>query len=163
MPKIQNGCKHKGATVDKNAVRIGGEVQSGDINPNYNPNLAKFFWNNQFALSYELGMYYNFTLEGPAFRPTGCKGINMPLSEYPYTNGLLGISHESHVMDCDKSTYAPEGETISDIFDEFADNHDIWAVDFLDAWVIMTSNGASDLKDAEENSWLGHYTIKGKL
>ena len=154
LPKIAWWCKNSGATVDKNAVRIGGYPQSGSNNAS---------WNHQFAFTYELGMYYNFTLEGPAFRPTGCKGINMPLSEYPYTNGLLGISHESHVMDCDKSTYAPEGETISDIFDEFADNHDMWVMDFLDAWVIMTSNGASDLQDAEENSWLGHYTIKGKF
>ena len=154
LPKIAWWCKNSGATVDKNAVRIGGNLQSGSNNAS---------WNHQFAFTYELGMYYNFTLEGPAFRPTGCKGINMPLSEYPFSNNLLGTSYESHVMDCDKSTYAPEGETISDIFDEFADNHDIWAMDFLDAWVIMTSNGASGLQDAAENSWLGHYTIKGKF
>ena len=48
------------------------------------------------------------------------------------------------------------------IFDQFADDHDIWARDFLDAWVVMTSNGDDlDLIDAPENSWLGHYTIKG--
>ena len=76
---------------------------------------------------------------------------------------MLGKSYESNVMECNRSAYAPEGEKISDIFDEFADDHEIWARNFLDSWVIMTSNGASDLKDAPENSWLGHYTIKGKL
>jgi len=118
-------------------------------------------WNNQFSLPYELGMYYNFTLEGPARRPSGCPGINMPVSEYPKSSNMLGKSYESNVMECNRSAYAPEGEKISDILDEFADDHEIWAKDFLDSWVIMTSNGASDLKDGPENSWLGHYTIKG--
>ena len=153
LPKIfWWGCK--GATVDQNAVRIGG--------PFGGRTMATNGWSNQFALPYELGMYYNFTLEGPAFRPTGCSGINMPVSEYPFTTTMLGEVHQSHAMECEKSAYAPEGESIADIFDEFADDHDIWARDFLDAWVIMTSNGDDlDLKDAPENSWLGHYTIKG--
>ena len=107
-------------------------------------------------------MYYNFTLEGPAFRPTGCKGIDMPISEYPYTNKMLGIIHQTPAMECKRSTYAPEGESVADIFDEFADDHDVWAEHFLDAWVIMMNNGASGLIDAPQNSWLGHYTIKGK-
>ena len=64
-------------------------------------------------------------------------------------------------MQCEKSEYAPQGEDIVDIVDEFADDHDIWTRDFLDAWVIMMNNGASNLVDAPENSWLGHYTIKG--
>ena len=64
-------------------------------------------------------------------------------------------------MQCEKSGYAPQGEDIVDIVDEFADDHDIWTRDFLDAWVIMMNNGASNLVDAPENSWLGHYTIKG--
>ena len=120
-------------------------------------------WSNQFAFTYELGMYYNFTLEGPAFRPTGCKGIDMPISEYPYTNKMLGIIHQTPAMECERSTYAPEGESVADIFDEFADDHDVWAEHFLDAWVIMMNNGATGLKDAPQNSWLGHYTIKGNL
>ena len=64
-------------------------------------------------------------------------------------------------MQCEKSEYAPEGENVADIVDEFANDHDLWVVDFLDAWVIMMNNGASNLEDAPENSWLGHYTIKG--
>ena len=108
-------------------------------------------------------MYYNFTLEGPAFRPTGCKGIDMPISEYPYTNKMLGIIHQTPTMECERSSYAPEGESVADIFDEFADDHDVWAEHFLDAWVIMMNNGAAGLKDAPQNSWLGHYTIKGNV
>ena len=108
-------------------------------------------------------MYYNFTLEGPAFRPTGCNGINMPVSEYPYDADMLQMMHQTPVMECERSSYAPEGESIADIFDEFADDHDVWAEHFLDAWVIMMNNGASGLIDAPQNSWLGHYTIKGNF
>ena len=57
-------------------------------------------------------------------------------------------------MQCEKSEYAPQDENIADIVDEFADDHDIWTRDFLDAWVIMMNNGASNLVDAPENSWL---------
>ena len=108
-------------------------------------------------------MYYNFTLEGPAFRPTGCNGIDMPVSEYPFDADMLQMMHQTPVMECERAIYAPEGESIADIFDEFADDHDVWAEHFLDAWVIMMNNGAAGLKDAPQNSWLGHYTIKGNV
>ena len=118
-------------------------------------------WSNQFAFTYELGMYYNFTLEGPAFRPTGCKGIDMPISEYPYTNEMLGIIHQTPTMECERSTYAPEGESVADIFDEFADDHDVWAEAFLEAWARMQDVGyeESDLTIGPDNSWLGYYNL----
>ena len=50
-------CSAVGATFDKNAIQFGGKTHGGIAN-------HKTGWNNQFALGYELGMYYNFTLEG---------------------------------------------------------------------------------------------------
>ena len=50
-------CSAVGATFDKNAIQLGGKTHGGIAN-------HKTGWNNQFALGYELGMYYNFTLEG---------------------------------------------------------------------------------------------------
>ena len=58
--------------------------------------------------------------------------------------------------------YSWEGEAISDIVEAYADNHDLWAENFLDAWQQMMNNGYSSLIDGPQNSWLGHYTIKGK-
>ena len=63
----------------------------------------------------------------------------------------------AHALDCRWRHFT------ADIFDEFADDHDVWAEHFLDAWVIMMNNGASGLIDAPQNSWLGHYTIKGNF
>jgi len=151
--KESNQCSAAGATFDKNAIQFGGKTH-GAISS------WKTGWNNQFALGYELGLYYNFTLEGDAHRPAGCPGIDMPVSEWQYI--AEDTSTQSDVMQCEKSNYAPEGEAISDIVEAYADNHDLWAENFLDAWQQMMNNGYSSLIDGPQNSWLGHYTIKGR-
>ena len=76
----ESGLKWEGASFDKNGIQKGGKTHGGSNHATG--------WNNQFALTYELGLYYNFTLEGPAFIPSGCPGIDMPRKEYPY--GLDG-------------------------------------------------------------------------
>merc|ERR1712088_1254605 len=55
--KESNQCSAAGATFDKNAIQFGGKTHGAIAS-------WKTGWNNQFALGYELGMYYNFTLEG---------------------------------------------------------------------------------------------------
>jgi hypothetical protein len=51
---------------------------------------------------------------------------------------------------------APEGEASSAIVAAFADNHDLWAETFLEAWVKMQTNGYSSaqLAPGPPNSWL---------
>ena len=53
-----------------------------------------------------------------------------------------------------------EGTRIADITEQYADDHDVWASDFLDAWQRMQAIKCPDLKDGPENSWLGYYSLK---
>ena len=72
-----------GASFDQNAIQFGGNSHGAS---NHNTG-----WSNQFALPYELGLYYNFTLEGPAFRPSGCPGIDKPVSEWTMIQVIFSI------------------------------------------------------------------------
>ena len=62
-------------------------------------------------------------------------------------------------MTCDKNDYAPEGEPTYQIVEEYAEDHDVWAADFLEAWQRMQANGYQDLKEAHQNSWLGYHSL----
>ena len=69
--------------------------------------------------------------------------------------------------DCDKQDYVDpeENKPIYNIVEEFADDHDVWARDFLAAWHRMAQIGYKDesLEDGPENSWFGYYRAKDLL
>ena len=66
----------------------------------------------------------------------------------------------SRVNQCPKQDLQVEdGEKLSGIVEEFADDHDVWASAFLEAWQRMQSIGYKDLKDGPENSWLGYHSL----
>merc|ERR1711970_364085 len=105
-----------------------------------------------FALNMEVGFYKNFNITGEASRATGCPGL-VPTSEY---NGapIWG----SPVEECDKAR-------TSLIVEEFADDHDVWAEAFLNAWQRMQNNveNKDDLKEGPQSSWLGFYSLQGRV
>ena len=67
------------------------------------------------------------------------------------------------VMHCERNDNAPEGEPVYRIVEAYADDHDEWARDFLDAWVLMTSNGydTGELAEGPQEGWLGYYSLTG--
>ena len=142
----------KKASFTKEGIQKGG-----------NPNKAikGTAFNNMFGLPYEIGLYYKLDVKPDTKRAYGCPGINAKYEDFPYdTNGgEWGTFKQSSVMTCDKNDYAPEGEATYKIVDEYADDHDVWASDFLDAWQRMQSNGYLNLKEAPQNSWLGYYSL----
>merc|ERR1712110_978531 len=64
--------------------------------------------------------------------------------------------------DCPKQDLLNEwGKPIYQIVEEFADDHDVWAKAFLEAWPRMQDTGyaAADLTEGSQNSWIGYYNL----
>ena len=69
------------------------------------------------------------------------------------------------VEDCPLNDYAPEGKALHEIVEEMADDHDIFARNFLAGYERMIENGYDsdvELEVAPVNSWFGYYTMAGK-
>merc|ERR1711915_237520 len=141
----------KNAKFTKNGVQIGMHGFPPFLDQ------KKTTFNSEFALPYEIGVYLDFELRGPGLRPYGCPEIGMPTVDLPYYEALF--TRNSKPLTCKKTSYAPEGEAMSAIVEDFADNHDVWAEDFLDAWQIMQHNSDSKLEVADQASWLGYHSL----
>ena len=128
---------------------------------------GKTKWNNMFMLNYEAGFYRKFDVDPEAFRATGCPGLDLETPNVMWENGSGPIKEGSNsvvaspVADCPvQDLMDEEGTSIAEITEQFADDHDVWASDFLDAWQRMQAIKCPDLKDGPENSWLGYYSLK---
>merc|ERR1712045_509580 len=66
-----------------------------------------------------MGYYLDFNVDPETGRPTGC----------PSFDKFNGIKR-SNIVDCEKQMYAPEGEPLNEIVEDFADNQDNWIKDF---------------------------------
>ena len=124
-------------------------------------------WDNRFMLNYEAGLYRKFDVDPVAFRATGCPGINLEKPNVMWEHGSGKIKKGSNsvvsspIADCPVQDLKDEtGTPIAKITEEYADDHDVWAKDFLDAWHRMQAIKCPDLKDGPENSWLGYYSLK---
>ena len=124
-------------------------------------------WDNRFMLNYEAGFYWKFDVDQEAFRATGCPGIDLETPNVMWEHGSGRIRKNSNsvvsspIANCDEQDLRDEtGTLIAKITEEYADDHDVWAKDFLDAWHRMQSIKCPDLKDGPENSWLGYYSLK---
>ena len=142
-------------------------IQKGNRRGYYTNRGSTRFWSNMFMLNYEAGFYRKFDVDPEAFRGTGCPGIDLETPNVMWTNGTGPIKQGSNsvvaspVADCPVQDLADEeGTLISDITEQYADDHDVWASDFLDAWQRMQAIKCPDLKDGPENSWLGYYSLK---
>jgi len=149
---VDTSAKCRGAEFDENGIEIAGREQRP---------FATRGWANQFGLPYELGLYYDFEVSGPANRPRGCPGIDVETVDFPFEDVHKGTtSKHSNPIQCNKTTYAPEGEVMSSIVEEFADDHDLWAAEFLEAWQVMQNNVDQELQPASQESWLGYHSLE---
>ena len=146
--KVKPDACCQGVTFTDNGIQLGGTCDVG--------NSCSF--RSQFGLPYELGFYNKLTYDVNTRRPLGCPGIDIPRDQY-YKKPIFG----SPVMHCERNDNAPEGEPVYKIVEDFADDHDVWANDFLDAWVKMTNNSDEGLVAAPQEGWLGYYSLKGKF
>ena len=138
-------------------------IQVGDPGQVWQDNGKTGGWSNMFMLNYEGGLYKKFDIDPVAFRATGCDGINLQNPDEMWTDGWSEANSvvTSRVNQCPKQDLKVEdGQELSNIVEEFADDHDVWASAFLEAWPRMQSVGYTDLKDGPGNSWLGYYSLK---
>ena len=114
-------------------------------------------FHTNFLLNMEMGLYYNITVDDYE-RPHGCNGMEGNVTEWRNPP-----SWGSPALHCNKTDYAPENVVVSDIIDAFANDHDIWADAFLDAWPRMQHNGYAEgeLLDGPQSSWLGYASLLG--
>ena len=64
-------------------------------------------------------------------------------------------------IECDKNMkkdFSSTDKAYSQIIEEFAEDHDGWAVHFLDGWDKMVQNGygSGQLVDGPQSTWLGY-------
>jgi len=140
-------------------------IQVGDPGKVFMDNGVTGGWSNMFMLNYEGGLYKKFDIDPVAFRATGCDGINLQNPDEMWTDGWdlhdANSVVTSRVNQCPKNDLKVEDDQeLSGIVEEFADDHDVWASAFLEAWPRMQSIGYTDLKDGPENSWLGYYSLE---
>ena len=82
-----------------------------------------------------MGLIKDFKVDNKTNLPYDC-GIDLKV---PVENWNIG----NHLMDFCPVTYAPEGETLPDIVELFAENHEIWQATFFEAWEKLQVNGYS--------------------
>ena len=118
-------------------------------------------------LNYEAAFYRKFDVDSEAFRATGCPGIDLENPNRMWKNGSGPIKRGSNSVVASPAGDCPiqdltdkEGTRIADITEQYADDHDVWASDFLDAWQRMQAIKNPNLKDGPESSWLGYYSLK---
>jgi len=115
-------------------------------------------FNLQFALPYELGMYNKMSYKNDTLRPWGCDGINIERKD-PRWNGRP--TYGTPVMTCQRNDLNLDGEPAYKVIEDFADNHDVWARDFLDGWELMQANGyGNSLSAGPQNGWLGFNSLR---
>ena len=120
-------------------------------------------WSNMFMLNYEAGLYKKFDIDPVAMRATGCDGINLQDPNAKWTDGWDVLEANavtaSPVEQCPITDVKDENDKpIHQIVEEFADDHDVWASAFFDAWGRMQDIGyeEADLTEGFQNSWFGY-------
>lgn len=79
--------------------------------------------NDETALAVDVGYYLDFSVDPETGRPHGC-----PSFELKKDGGKVRQADwkQSAVVDCGKNSYAPEGEPLHEIVEDFADNPNTW-------------------------------------
>jgi len=116
-------------------------------------NCQRRIQNDETALSTDVGYYLDFDVDAETGRPKGCPSLDAK------QDGGLNKNNNwrnSKVVDCEKQNYAPEGEPLHEIVEEFADDQGAWFKDFLTAFDKMSNNGYEDgdLTEGPSN-WIG--------
>ena len=106
--------------------------------------------NEETALSVDMGYYLDFTVDPETGKPGGCSGLTF--NEHV----------KSAIVDCPLNKYAPEGEALSDIVEDFADSQEHWIRDFLTAFDKMSRNGNTGLVPGP-TSWFGAQCVETQV
>jgi hypothetical protein len=90
--------------------------------------------------------------------PTGCQAFDEAhgWSDDTTSKGYAGP------MDCPLQTYAPEGEPLHTVVEEYADEQDVWMRDFLPAVQKMVENNAEGLVVVPVAWWGGGCAREGQ-
>jgi len=109
-------------------------------------------FNLQFAMHMEVGLYLNFSLTGPAHRASGCPGLEGWRPDHNATDA------QSPPVGCGLASTAH-------IVEEYADDHDVWAKDFLHTFQKMQENveRPDDLYEGPQTSWLGYLSLAERV
>ena len=75
----------------------------------------RYIQNDETALSVDMGYYLDFNVDPETGRPTGCPAFDED-PEYKRTG----------IADCEKQMYAPEGEPLNEIVEDFAESQTNW-------------------------------------
>ena len=117
-----------------------------------------------FLSIFEMSMYQNFNVSKNN-RPYGCRGLEPQTMENNRAEWTL-MNWED--IECEKNMkkdFSSTDKAYSQIIEEFAEDHDGWAVHFLDGWDKMVQNGygSGQLVDGPQSTWLGYDSwTKGK-
>jgi len=96
--------------------------------------------NGETTLGADMGFYFNFTVDPETGKPGGCDGL------------YFNQHNKSPTVNCGLNQYAPEGEPLHQIVEDYADHQDTWIQDFITAFDKMSKNGNTDLVDGP-TSW----------
>merc|ERR1711892_1399103 len=92
----------------------------------------KFIANDETAMSVDVGFYLDFQADNITGRPSGC-----PVFDHQHNPDW----HDAGPVDCPKQMYAPEGEPLHLVVEEYADYQNLWIDDFVPAFEQMVVNG----------------------
>jgi len=114
-----------------------------------NPECQRYIVNDETAISADTGYMFAFNVSEETGLPTGCNAFDEAKnwSDDTTTKGYAGP------IDCPLQTYAPEGEPLHSVVEEFADDQNAWLRDFLPALQKMVENKANDLVEAPTGWW----------
>ena len=117
------------------------------------PDCVQWIANDETAMPCETGFYRHFESNKTSGKPYGCAGF-----DDPSTGWIDG--GKSTWPECGLEEYAPEGEMLYEIVDEFADDQQIWMDNFVPTFEKMLSNGygadSMDLADGP-TGWFGEW------
>lgn len=98
--------------------------------------------NGETAMSAETGFYRKFKTDPVNGMPYGCPSFD----DDPK---WLAGKRRTIVPDCDMEDYAPEGEPLFEIVEEFADDQQSWINTFVPSLEKMVENGYTDLVEMD--------------
>ena len=103
------------------------------------PSCQRRIQNDETALPAEVGFYRHFEFDNVTGMPSGCPAFDTEKFQAGEVNSVQ--------VDCGLETYAPEGQPLHAIVDEFADDQQSWMDEFVPALEKMLENGyqADDL------------------
>jgi len=120
------------------------------------PSCVRNIQNDETALAVDMGYYLDFQVDPETGRPGGCDCFTKAGQSPHWRN--------SRIVDCPKQNYAPEGEPLHQIVEEYADNQDLWIKDFLAALDKMSMNGNDPSTLTEgPTGWFGAKCQKVKV